>query len=87
MNKLLFLFFSICILSSCATVLRGKDGNPRKRIAEISGEPKNAEIYYNGEKIGDSPMKYTFETLRKGATLKSISYSMMPMLQRSTCAG
>lgn len=70
MKKYSFLFLSIYLLNSCATVLRGKDGNPSKRIVEISGEPANAEIYYNGEKIGDSPLTYTFKTLRKDATLK-----------------
>ena len=52
---LLLTLFIINFLSSCATILRGK--NPNK-IITINSKPSNATIRINGDVIGQTPFKY-----------------------------
>lgn len=61
-----FFLFTVLTFSSCATVLRGKDGNPSKRVVDITGSPEEASVYLNGNLIGETPLHYKFDKLKEG---------------------
>ena len=68
-NTTVLLFPTILLLNSCATILRGRDGNPKKRTSLIAGVPDSATVFLDGEKIGVTPLTYTFSRLNKETEL------------------
>ncbi len=72
--KKLFLFIGIFLisLSSCVNMLRGVNGDPKKRVLNIGGYPEGATVYLGEDSIGISPMRYAFEKLPKSQELKIV---------------
>lgn len=72
MKKKSLIFLSLTVLlflTSCATILRGRDGNPKKRNSFITGFPDSARVFLEGEEIGTTPLYYTFKRLKKGTQI------------------
>lgn len=59
-------------LSSCVNMLRGENGDPKKRVLNIEGYPKGATVYLDGDSIGLAPMRYAFKKLPKSQELKIV---------------
>lgn len=71
---LLSLTLVTVLLSSCATILQGK----KSRLVFKEGSTPSAEVYMDGEKIGDAPGKVSLasKTIQHGSvlTLKAEGY-------------
>jgi len=77
-NKILLLGLVLLsasvMLSSCATILGGA-----KKGVRVKGEPKNAQVYYNGSFVGNSPVTVQVpKSAKKGnskVTVKADNYN------------
>lgn len=60
--KILLLALVAISMSSCATILRSKTVNKQ---VHISSKPENAQVFINGESIGNTPVDYTVVKRKK----------------------
>ncbi len=64
-KRYILLITGLGLLSSCATLFRGEEGNPEKRTFNLAGNVEGAVVYLNDDSIGLTPLRFTMNRLTK----------------------
>jgi hypothetical protein len=68
-TRITILLAAVLTMSSCVTMFRGETGNPKLRTFNLSGNVEGATVYFNGDSIGTTPLRFTIDKLSKGDEL------------------
>lgn len=68
-TKITILLMGSMMLGSCVTMFRGETGNPKKRTFTLNGNVEGATVYFNGDSIGTTPLRFTLDKLTKSDEL------------------